>query len=271
MNQKAFHNKTVWITGASSGIGRAVAVACYREGARIIVSSRDEAKLLSLRTQLLEERGSERGAILIRPLDMTDQGAVEAVTRELFDRVRQIDVLVLAAGVSQRSLGIETDIAVVRRIMETNFYGPVTLTKTALPFLLEGRGGRILVVSSAFGKFGAPARTAYAASKHALHGYFDSLRTELPPDRVAVTLIAPGAISTDIAKNALAGDGSQHGRRDEEIEGGMRPEDCARVIVRAIRRGRDEVNVGFGLKLRLALLLKFLFPRLLTKILRRRI
>jgi short-subunit dehydrogenase len=286
---KTLWGKTIWITGASSGIGEAVARECYSQGARLIVSARDERKLESLRESLLDPRSvkleEEHGAaataasgadtallreITIRPFDLTDPQAIEALAREAMEAGETLDILIHAAGISQRSLGAETDSTVTRRIMETNFFGPIALTQALLPKLVENRRGRIVVITSAFGKFGARERTAYAASKHALHGYFDSLRAELPPERIGITLIVPGAIATDISRNALTAHGSAYGRSDETITRGMAPERAARAIIGAILRGREEVLLGFGARLRIALLLKFLAPRMLTRILRRR-
>jgi len=269
---RSLRDRTVWITGASSGIGEALAVECFGQGARLVLSARTEEKLQALRDRLhsTPETPTKGGTarVEIYPLDVANPRQVETAADKVRAIVGPIDLFIHAAGVSQRSLGAETGMEVVRQIMETNFFGVVGLTRTVLPAFLERGSGHLVVISSAFGKFGGPGRSAYAASKHALHGYFDSLRSELPP-ALRITLVAPGAIATNISSNALTAGGSSYGIIDEGISGGMSPERCARKIVRAILKGRDEVLVGVDLRLAMALLLKKLAPRLLSALLRR--
>lgn len=286
---KELTGQTVWITGASSGIGEALAVECFRRHARIIVSARDGERLDRLRRRLLGSTTGAQGetaggrepnripregisaveaSVLVRPLDLTRTDEIAQAVEQVRKEVGRVDMLIHVAGVSQRALGMETDMAVVRRIMETNFFGPVALTRELLPSMMEGGRARVVVVTSAFGKFGAPGRSSYAASKQALHGYFDSLRTELLPEQVGITLIVPGAVATNISANALRADGSSFGEMDEGIARGLSPEQCARQVMRGVLAGRDEVVVGSGIRLRFALLLKMIAPRLLTRILR---
>lgn len=256
--------KIAWITGASSGIGEALAEECWALGARLVLSSRNREGLLALR-----ERLGSPDRCFVCPLDVTRPEAIRKAVGEVFDRFPTVDLLLHAAGVSQRSRAIETEPSVERRIMETNFFGAVELSRALLPAMVEAGSGRIVVISSVFGKFGAPTRSAYAASKHALHGYFDSLRAELPPGKVGVTLVVPGAVATNISTNALTGDGSSSGVADRGIAAGMSPRRCARLILRGVLRGREEISVAFDTRIRFALLLKLIAPRLLTRILRR--
>ena len=160
------------------------------------------------------------------------------------DRFDKVDILINCAGISQRSTAVKTHIEVDRRLMELNFFAPVALTKLVLPSMIARGDGQIVVISSLMGKFGLPARTAYSASKHALHGFFDSLRAEVAGQGIAVTIICPGYIRTNASHNALEGDGKPHNRLDNDIAGGLAPEKCARQIVRAIERRRPEVYVA---------------------------
>jgi short-subunit dehydrogenase len=266
--------KTIWITGASSGIGEALARECYTLGARLVLSARNGTRLNDLKQQLLSTSawvnlGESAGRIEVMPFDIERSEEIGATASRVLSSVGRVDILIHAAGVSQRSTGADTAASVVRRIMETNFFGVVGLTNELLPGFLAQGEGHIVVVTSAFGKIGAPGRSSYAASKHALHGYFDSLRSELPARKIFVTLVAPGAVATSISVNALKSDGSSHGISDSGIANGISPERCARTIVRAILRKREEVYVGLGLRLRIAFALKFFAPRILSRALRK--
>ncbi|MEX0900155.1 MAG: SDR family oxidoreductase [Gammaproteobacteria bacterium] len=231
----------VWITGASSGIGAAIARAYAKDGARLVLSARRLGALHETRARC-EVLGA--AAVLVLPLDLarpeTHADAVESVLAE-FGRV---DVLINNAGISQRSLARETLLEVDRMLMEVNFIGTVSLTKSVLPVMTRQGNGHIAVVTSLVGHIGTPLRSAYAASKHALHGFFDSLRAEIWRDGIAVTLVCPGFIRTDVSMNALAGDGSAHGIMDRGQKNGMDPDECAAKIVRGLRKRKAEVWVG---------------------------
>jgi short-subunit dehydrogenase len=234
-----FANKVVWVTGASSGIGAGVAAAFHREGARVILSSR-RREALDVVHSGLEDR--DRATVL--PFDVTDPEGVAAAAREALSRFGGIDVLVHSAGISQRSLAKDTKVAVVRRLMEVDFFGPVALTRAVLPSMLERRSGHIVVISSLVGKFGTPMRSGYAASKHALHGYFDSLRAEVRVEGVDVTLVCPGFIRTEITLHAVTGDGTPYGKVDGAVAEGLPVERCARAVLDGVHRRRREVLVG---------------------------
>lgn len=255
-------DQRVWITGASSGIGEALAGALARAGARLVLSARREGELERVRRGM--PRADEHRVVAF---DMADEEAVEAAAREVLTTGERLDVLVLNAGITQRSLARDTELAVDRRLFEVNYFGPVALAKAVLPAFRAQSGGRLVVVSSLVGKIGTPLRSGYAASKHALHGFFESLRAEEHDAGIRVTMVLPGFIRTPLPVTALTGDGSPQGRMDRAQLEGMAPEDCAERIVRAVLRGRDEVLVGG--KERFAVLLGRVAPGLLRRVLRR--
>ena len=164
--------------------------------------------------------------------------------RHAIEKCGPIDILIHNGGISQRSLVVDTRLEVDRRIMEVNFFGAIALTKLALPSMLSRQSGHIVVISSVMGKFGTPFRSSYAASKHALHGFFESLRAELWEQGIRVTMICPGFVRTNISINALKGDGSTFGSMDAAQASGMDPEVCAEKILRAIEAERNEVYMG---------------------------
>jgi short-subunit dehydrogenase len=249
--------KTVWITGASSGIGEALAVEWSRRGARVILSARNEAELERVRA-----RCTEPARHVVLPLDVTDMDAIARAARE----VGEVDILVPSAGVSQRSLAVETNLSTDRAIMELNYFGTIALTKAVLPSMLKRGAGHLAPISSVIGHVGVPLRSAYAASKHALHGFFNTLRAEVHRHGVRVTIVCPGYIRTNVSENALRGDGTAHGQLDETHAKAMLPDDAAPVIVRGVEAGRREVHVG-GKEI-LAIPMQRHFPRLVARLTR---
>ncbi|HVU32568.1 MAG TPA: SDR family oxidoreductase [Opitutaceae bacterium] len=234
-----FPGQVVWITGASSGIGEALARAFAAEGARLALSSRRPDELERVRRSCV--RPDEH---VVVPLDLTQIGSFPAITADMLARCGRIDVLVNNAGVSQRALAVDTAPEVERAIMELDYFAPVALTRTVLPSMRARRSGHVVVVSSVMGYVGTPGRSTYAAAKHALHGYFDSLRAELWRENVAVTLACPGYVRTAISANALGARGESHGETDATHRTGIAPERCAAAIVKAVKRRRNEVYVG---------------------------
>jgi short-subunit dehydrogenase len=259
---KRFENKVVWITGASSGIGEAVAYQFAKEGAKLILSARRESELLKVKqnTQLPDNQ------VFILPIDIEKVEEIPVQTQKAIAAFGQIDVLVNNAGISQRGAVNDTDLEVYQRIMNLNFFGVIALTKAILPHFLERKTGHFAVTSSVTGKIGTPMRSGYAASKHALHGFFDSLRSEVFKDNIKVTLICPGYIRTNISYNALNADGSKHDRMDGNQEAGMSPEECARRIVNGIYNQKEEIYMG-GKEV-LGVYIKRFFPKLLSRIMR---
>jgi short-subunit dehydrogenase len=254
--------KVVWITGASSGIGEALAGAFAREGAQLILSSRNVKKLNEVKNA-----GPSPERHLVVPLDLEDSSTFPGCVETVLKRFGRIDILVNNGGISQRCLAAQTVQETDRRIMETNFFGTVALTKAVLPSMIERHSGHIVVVSSLMGKFGTPLRSTYAASKHALHGFFDSLRAEVLPLGIRVTVVCPGFIRTNISVNALCADGSCHGAMDEAQASGMPSDVCAARIVQAVAQGRDEVIIG-GKEVA-GVYIKRFFPGLFNRIIAR--
>ena len=239
MARQSFAGKVVWITGASSGIGKSLALAFHRAGAKLILSAR--------RTEALEEVRRECGAgpeVRVLPLDLSDLDELPGRVETALGYFGHVDCMVHNAGVALRDTAIHTDLDVDQRIMATNFFGPVTITKALLPPMLQRGGGQFVVVGSLSGKYGGPLLSSYAASKHALHGFFESLRAEVHSDNIRITFVIPGFIRTSIATEALTGDGSTFGRTLDVHERGMDPDECAERILRATRRGKRETLVG---------------------------
>ncbi|MBI5689524.1 MAG: SDR family oxidoreductase [Verrucomicrobia bacterium] len=233
-----FAGKRVWITGASSGIGEATARAFAAEGAHLILSSRRPAELE--RVRLSCDRPADH---LVLPLDLTRSDTFPAVADQAQAR-GPIDILVNNGGVSQRALAVETAPEVERALMEVDYFGTVALTKVVLPGMIARRAGHLVVVSSVMGFVGTPGRSTYAAAKHALHGYFDSLRAEVWRHGILVTLVCPGYVRTAVSANALGPRGEQHGRTDATHQTGIAAEKCAAALLQGVARRRREVYVG---------------------------
>jgi len=254
--------KKTWITGASSGIGRALAAELARRGAVLTLSSRRPEVLDEVRGEI---ESGERHQVL--PLDLTDTASLDRAARSLLDRWGSVDLMVHNGGISQRSLARETALDVDRRIMETDYFGAVVLTKALLPSMRERGEGRFVVVSSLVGKIGSPLRSGYSAAKHALHGFFESLRAEEHDAGIRVTMVCPGFVRTDVSVNALTGDGRPQGTMDRGQARGMSAEECSRSIADAVERERDEVLIGG--KERFAVLLWRFLPSLYRRMIRR--
>lgn len=257
MNQLV--GKSVWITGASAGIGAAMAHWAAEAGAQVILSARREAELHRVAATLPHP---ERHRVL--PLDLSDAHSLKVATTQ----VGEVDFLILNGGLSQRGAALETDLDVTRRIFEVNFFGNVALTRAIAPGMVARRSGHIVAVSSVVGYIGTPLRSTYAASKHALHGYYDSLRYELAREGVHVTLLCPGYIHTDISRNAVTGDGSAQGTMDKGQANGMSPEAFAKTAWQGILKGKPEVYIG-GNELA-GIYVKRYLPKLLDRIMLRR-
>lgn len=254
-------NKVIWITGASSGIGEALAVALSRKGARLILSARREEELH--RVQQLCSPAEVRTV----PLDLTASETLEDATNKAIACFGHVDVLVNNGGISQRSYVHETSMDVFRRIMEVNFFGGIALTRNLISHFVSRRQGQFVVISSVTGKYGTPFRSGYAASKHALHGFYDALRAEYWKDNVRVTMVCPGVVRTPISYSALKGDGSKNNKMDDLQSKGMPVEKCAAAIVRAMELQREEVYIG-GKEIILIYIKRFI-PSLFSKIIRK--
>ena len=232
-----FRGKVVWITGASSGIGRALAQAFGRAGARLILSARSAEALEAV----ARETGAESRVI---PLDLTNLAELPGATARALAAFGGVDIMVHNAGVAVRDRAADVSLEVHEQVLRTNYLGPVVLTQALLPSMRARGGGRFVVVSSLSGKYGGPLLAAYAGSKHALHGYFDTLRGEEREHGIAVTIVIPGFVRTEITAHALTGTGERFGRVLPLYREAMTAEECAARILRAVARDRREVLVG---------------------------
>ena len=233
--------QVVWITGASSGIGEALVRVYAESGYHIILSSRRREKLEVIRNTFDE---AKRSRMAVLSLDLSENETLEDRCNEAINLFGHVDILINNGGISQRSLTTDTDIDVFRDLMEVNYFGNIALTKYLLPHFLERKKGQIVVVSSLVGKFGSPYRSGYAASKHALHGFYDSLRAELAGTNIHITMVCPGFIRTNVSVNALTEDGTPLNQMDNAQAKGMDPDVCARKIARATRKKKREVYIG---------------------------
>lgn len=256
-------NKVIWLTGASSGIGEALAYALSARGARLILSARRKEELQRVKGNCSAEA---QAGIRVLPLDLTQSDTLALSTQAAIQVFGHVDVLINNGGISQRSLAAVTTLSVDRRIMEVNYFGAIALTKNILTHFMTRKQGHFVNISSLTGKFGTPYRSGYAASKHALHGFFDAVRAEHHRDNIKVTMICPGFIRTPITLSALTADGAPLNKMDEAQYKGHTPEWCADKIVKAIEREKEEVYIGgrevFGVYL------KRFFPSLFSRIIR---
>lgn len=239
-------SKTVWVTGASSGIGRAIAQHFSEKGADIILSGR--------RVEALEEtKAALKTEGLILPFDVTDYEALAKHVETAWAWKGRVDVLVNNAGITQRSLALHTAPEVYTKLINIDLIAPIWLTQLNLPKMRDAGGAQIIAISSVAGRIGAPLRTAYSAAKHGLIGYMDALRAEVEvAHNIKVLNVLPGSVSTNIDVNALSGDGSKHGKQDENISQGHAPEDCAAAIYAAMEADEHELIFAEGIELQVA-------------------
>jgi short-subunit dehydrogenase len=258
-----FKDQRVWITGASSGIGEALACAFHRAGAKLILSARREEELRRVQGLC----GGDPNTLIL-PLDVGKAEELPAKARLALEMFGGIDILVLNAGITQRSLARDTDESVYRRLMEVNFFGPEILTRAVMPSMLEKRNGHMVVISSVAGKFGVPLRSGYSATKFALHGFYEALRAEEGRNGIGVTLVCPGYIRTDISLSALNADGSKHAKMDPNLARGMPVERCAAEILKGEARKKKEIVVAAAREKALVYI-KRLFPGMLARMMAR--
>lgn len=232
-------DKVVWITGASGGIGEGLARQAAQRGAKLILTARRESELERVRQSCPRPQD-----VALLPLDLERMDAPEAIAQRAEGLFGRVDVLANNAGLSQRTLMLDTSTDICRRIMEVDFFAPTALSRAVIPGMLARGGGHIVVVSSVFGHIAMARRSAYAAAKHALHGYFDCARVELGDKGIHFTLACPGFVSTQVSVNALGADGQAFGQLDPDIAKGMDPAVCADRIWRAVERDRQEVMVA---------------------------
>jgi short-subunit dehydrogenase len=237
----SFAGQTAWITGASSGIGAALARELGRRGAHVILSGRDEKRLAAVAGEIL-------GETLVLPFDVRDEAALaEAAARAIAWR-RGVDLAVANAGVSQRATALMTEMQVYRDIIDIDLTAQIAFAQSLIGHMAERRSGKLAFVSSIAGKVGVPMRTAYCAAKFGLIGYADALRTELSRDGVEVHVIVPGSVATEVSRNALTADGRPRGKSDAAIDGGIPADEAATTMLDAIARGEREIVVARGME-----------------------
>ena len=251
--------KVIWITGASSGIGAALAKIYSRIGEKLILSSRRELALEKIKSECDQPEN-----ISILTLDLNDFDAADETVKKAYEFFGSIDVIINNAGISQRSLIVDTQFDVFKKLIDVDYLGTIALSRAILPYFIEQGGGHFVVVSSVMGKYGSPYRSGYAAAKHALHGFFDVLRMEHQKDKIQVTMVCPGFVKTPIALNAVMGDGSPTGVDDIATRKGMDVDTFAAKMVNAVDHKKWEVN--FGGKEKLGVYLKRLSNKILHNI-----
>jgi len=256
-------DKIIWITGSSSGIGAALAQQYSKLGAQLIISSRNLKALEQVRLSCQHPDN-----IKALQLDLADSEGMDGKVEAAIGLFGRIDILINNAGISQRSLVSETLLDVDRRIFEVNYFGTIALTKALLPHFILKKEGQLVVISSVVGKIGTPLRSSYSASKHALHGFFDSLRAECFDDKIEVTLICPGFVNTDVSINALTAKGDKQGSKDKATANGLDPDFFAKKAIKAIHRRKQEIVIGGHLEV-LAVYVKRFFPLLLARMVRK--
>ena len=257
-----FKDKVVWITGASSGIGEALAYEFSREGAKVVLSARREDILSEVRGRC--QGGDDRTQVL--PVDLSKPETLKSASEQAVGFWGQVDIMIHNGGVGHQDLVEATDLSVDRKVMETNYFGAVTLTKHLLPGMKSRGSGHFVVIGSLSSKFGVPRLSAYAASKHALQGFFESLRAEVYEQGIAVTIVIPGIIRTQITVNALDGSGGAHGKMSPLHEEGMSAEACATKILDAVHGKREEALIG-GKEIH-TVLVRRLFPGFFSRAIR---
>ena len=273
MNLKKFENKNILITGASSGIGEAMAYQFAIAKANLFLAGRDMERLTAVKDKCIDINSASGKnnnvkatdtneitpdySIQTFGVDFSSTESIDNFVSDITDKNITFDYIILNAGISQRALTLETDFSVDRKIMETNYFGPVYLTKKLSKMLLSQKKTHIAITSSISGLFGFPLRSAYCASKHALFGFFESL--ELENENIKVTFLIPGRINTPISKSAVLGDGSTYTKMDSGQAEGMDVEKCARIALRAIAKEKHRKLIG-GKELLMVHIKKFIPP-----------
>ncbi|MFT6866316.1 MAG: short-subunit dehydrogenase [Cyclobacteriaceae bacterium] len=256
-------DSVVLLTGASSGIGEALAYELSKRGAKLVLSARRLEELERVKANCNKPEN-----IAVLPLDLGDSLSIPKKAKEAGTFFGPIEILVNCGGISQRDKVINTNIDVDRQLMEVNYFGSVALTKALLPEMVERKTGHQVIITSATGIVSTPYRSSYAASKHALHGFYDALRAEHHDDGLKVSMILPGYVRTQISYNALMGDGSKQNTMDKAQENGLSPELCALKIANAIEKDKQEVYIG-GFREVAGIYIKRFFPGLFSKIIRK--
>lgn len=263
VGKQYFKGKTVWITGASSGIGEALVYEFSNLGANLIISSNDLSELERVTKNITPEI-----SVVTAPFDLSETSAIQSIVSDCFEKTGRIDYLINIGGVSQRARIEETPLWLDRRIFEINYFGTIALTKAVLPYMISQKSGHIVATSSISGRFGFPLRSAYSASKQALHGFFETLYLENKENNIRASVLIPGRVQTKISVHALKPDGTEHGKMDDGQAKGITPEKAAKQIITGIRKNKREILVGSGelVMLHIRRYLPWLFFRIADKI-----
>ena len=256
-------NSVIWITGASSGIGKSLAIELSKLDTKLIISSRNTTTLNEVKNLCNNQNNIE-----ILSLDLENYSSMEEKVATAISLFGKIDVLINNGGISQRALTIDTQLEVDKRIMDINFMGTLALSKVILPHFIANNSGHYVTVTSVVGKVATPLRSTYSASKHALHGFFDSLRAEVYKHNIDVTLILPGYVQTNISMNAVTGNGSIQNSMDTATKNGIPADVFARRMIRVIQKRKKEAVIG-GFKETGSVYLKRFFPSVLAKVVRK--
>lgn len=256
-------NKIIWITGASSGIGEALAIELSKLDTKLILSSRNEVTLNKVKNEC---ENSEN--IIVLPIDLEKYDDFDKTVTTAIAFFGKIDILINNGGISQRSYAIDTNIDVDKRIMDINYMGTVALSKAILPHFIANNSGHFVITTSVVGKVATPLRSTYSASKHALHGFFDSLRAEVHKHNIDVTLVLPGYVQTDVSMNALTGDGTKQDTMDTTTKNGIPSDVFAKKMIKAIKKRKKEVVIG-GFKETGSVYLKRFFPSIAATLVRK--
>jgi short-subunit dehydrogenase len=249
----AINGKVVWITGASSGIGEALAYELANRNCKLILSARNLKALETVKSKCLNAE------VMILPFDLSDFDNAKNHVEKAIAAFGKIDILVNNGGVSQRSLIAETEFEVDKKLIEVDYLGTVALTKALLPHFIKSNKGHFVTITSLMGKFGSPYRSGYCGAKHALHGFFDVLRMEHQKGNISVTLVCPGFIQTNVAKNALTANGSKQNVDDAATQNGMLTSIFAKKFVKAVESEKFEAYIG-GKEI-MGVYLKRIFPK----------
>ncbi len=239
MSNYQYNNKWIWITGASSGIGKALAIQYAKKSANLILSARNESVLLAVK-----EACKGAGEVMVLPLDLSNTNSLETAYSQLKKHEVQLDVLINNGGISQRGLVRSTDMSVHRKLIEVNYIGSVYLTTLVLPDMIAQGNGHIVGISSIVGQFGFPLRSSYSASKHALKGFLETLYLEESKNGIDVSIVYPGRINTEISKHALDENGKSTEKMDDSLAKGMDVNECAKKIISGIEKKKVEIFVG---------------------------
>lgn len=248
---------SIWITGASSGIGAACASNYAAQGARLILTS---SSMERLETVAAECRKAGAESVFVLPYDLSCVDDIDSLVTKAWELSGGLDIVMLNAGISQRTNVEDTSMEMVRKIMEVNYFSSVAIAKAVLPLMIAKGGGKIAVTTSIAGRFGFPLRCAYSSSKFALYGFFETLQAEYYNAGIRVTIVCPGCVCTNISRYALDKGGKPHGELDPGQAKGMSADKAAKIIVRAVKKGRREVLVGR--KELLMVYIKRFFPNL---------